>query len=30
MCSRTYTIDEVHEGFDDLVAGKNIRGIILY
>ena len=30
MCSRTYTIDEVKEGFDDLVAGKNIRGIILY
>jgi len=30
MCSRTYTIDEVHEGMDDLVAGKNIRGIILY
>ncbi|MBQ0719184.1 MAG: Zn-dependent alcohol dehydrogenase [Gammaproteobacteria bacterium] len=30
MCSRTYTIDEVQEGFDDLVAGKNIRGIIVY
>jgi len=30
MCSRTYTIDEVKEGMDDLVAGKNIRGIILY
>lgn len=30
MCSRTYTIDEVKLGFDDLVAGKNIRGIIVY
>lgn len=30
MCSRTYSIDEVQEGFDDLVAGKNIRGIIVY
>lgn len=30
MCSRTYTIDEVQEGMDDLVAGKNIRGIIVY
>ena len=30
MCSRTYSIDEVKEGFDDLVAGKNIRGIIVY
>ncbi len=30
MCSRTYTIDEVKEGMDDLVQGKNIRGIIVY
>mgnify|MGYP003387221708 CR=1 FL=1 len=30
MQSRTYTIDEVKEGFDDMVAGKNIRGVILY
>jgi S-(hydroxymethyl)glutathione dehydrogenase/alcohol dehydrogenase len=30
MCSRTYSIDEVHQGFEDLVAGRNIRGIIVY
>ena len=30
MCSRTYSIDEVHQGFEDLVEGRNIRGIILY
>ena len=30
MCSRTYTIDEVHQGFEDLVEGRNIRGIIVY
>lgn len=30
MCSRTYSIDEVHQGFGDLVDGRNIRGIIVY
>ncbi len=30
MCSRTYSIDEVHQGFEDLVEGRNIRGIIVY
>ena len=30
MQSRTYTIEEVHQGFDDMVAGKNIRGVIIH
>jgi S-(hydroxymethyl)glutathione dehydrogenase/alcohol dehydrogenase len=30
MMSRTYTIDEVHQGFADMNEGRNIRGIILY
>lgn len=30
MCSRTYSIDEVSQGFEDLVEGRNVRGIIVY
>ena len=30
MQSRTYTIEEVQQGFDDMVAGRNIRGVILH
>ncbi len=30
MQSRTYKIEEVHQGFDDMVAGRNIRGVILH
>ena len=28
--SATYTLDQVNEGYDDLKAGKNIRGVIVF
>jgi S-(hydroxymethyl)glutathione dehydrogenase/alcohol dehydrogenase len=30
IITRTYTLDEVNEGYDDLLAGKNIRGIVVH
>jgi len=30
LITKTYTLDEVNQGYDDLVAGKNIRGVIKY
>ena len=30
MCTRTYSIDEARQGFEDLTEGRNIRGIIVY
>ncbi|MBA3278074.1 MAG: NDMA-dependent alcohol dehydrogenase [Geodermatophilaceae bacterium] len=30
LITKTYTLDQVNEGYDDLVAGKNIRGVIKY
>ena len=30
LVSRTYTIDEAPQAFDDLVAGKNARGVIVF
>jgi NDMA-dependent alcohol dehydrogenase len=30
LITRTYTLDEVNEGYDDLLNGKNIRGIIVH
>lgn len=30
LVTRTYTIDETKEGFDDLFAGKNLRGVISF
>jgi S-(hydroxymethyl)glutathione dehydrogenase/alcohol dehydrogenase len=28
--TRTYSLDQVAEGFDDMKAGKNIRGVVLF
>jgi NDMA-dependent alcohol dehydrogenase len=28
LVTRTYTLDQVNEAYDDMVAGKNIRGVI--
>ncbi len=25
-----YSLDEINEGFDDAVAGRNIRGVIVF
>ena len=30
IITRTYTLDEVNEGYDDLMAGKNVRGVIVH
>ncbi len=30
LVTRTYRLDEVNEGYDDLVAGKNVRGVIVH
>jgi S-(hydroxymethyl)glutathione dehydrogenase/alcohol dehydrogenase len=30
LITSTYTLDQVNQGYDDLIAGKNIRGVIKY
>ncbi|KZF06557.1 alcohol dehydrogenase [Rhodococcus sp. EPR-157] len=30
LITRTYTLDEVNQGFDDMHAGVNLRGVILH
>jgi NDMA-dependent alcohol dehydrogenase len=30
LITKTYTLDEINQGYQDLVDGKNIRGVILY
>jgi Zn-dependent alcohol dehydrogenase len=30
LITRTYTLDQVNEGYDDLLAGKNIRGVVVH
>jgi S-(hydroxymethyl)glutathione dehydrogenase/alcohol dehydrogenase len=30
IITRTYTLDEVNEGYEDLLAGKNVRGVIVH
>lgn len=30
IITRTYTLDQVNEGYDDLLNGKNIRGVIVH
>ncbi|GIX06542.1 MAG: alcohol dehydrogenase [Candidatus Poribacteria bacterium] len=30
LVSRTYTLDQVNEAFDDLRAGRNIRGVVVF
>jgi alcohol dehydrogenase (nicotinoprotein) len=30
IITRTYTLDEVNEGYEDLLAGKNVRGVIIH
>jgi NDMA-dependent alcohol dehydrogenase len=30
LITRTYTLDQVNEGYDDLLAGKNLRGLIVH
>jgi Zn-dependent alcohol dehydrogenase len=30
LITRTYTLDQVNEGYEDLLAGKNVRGIVVH
>ncbi len=30
LITKTYTLDEVEQGYEDMHAGKNIRGVIIY
>lgn len=30
LITRTYTLDQVNEGYDDLTNGKNVRGVIVH
>ncbi|GAA3528464.1 NDMA-dependent alcohol dehydrogenase [Nocardioides daeguensis] len=30
IITRTYTLDEVNQGYDDLLAGKNVRGVVVH
>jgi len=30
IITRNYTLDQVNEGYDDLLAGKNVRGVIIH
>ena len=30
LITQTYTLDQVNEGYDDLLAGKNVRGVIVH
>ena len=30
LVSRRYTLDQINEGYQDLIEGKNIRGVIIH
>jgi S-(hydroxymethyl)glutathione dehydrogenase/alcohol dehydrogenase len=30
LITKTYTLDQVNEGYQDLLDGKNIRGVIVF
>jgi S-(hydroxymethyl)glutathione dehydrogenase/alcohol dehydrogenase len=30
MITREYSLEQVNEGFEDMLAGRNIRGVIRY
>ena len=30
LITKTYTLDQVNEGYDDLLEGKNVRGIVVH
>ena len=30
LVTKTYTLDQINEGYADMVAGKNIRGVIRF
>ena len=30
LITRTYTLDEIAQGYEDMHAGKNIRGVVIF
>ena len=30
MVTRTYTLDEINQGYEDMLEGRNIRGVLVY
>ena len=30
LVTRTYTLDQINDGYADMNAGKNIRGVLVY
>ena len=30
LVTKQYKLDEINQGYDDLIAGKNIRGVIIH
>ncbi len=30
LITRTYTLDQVNEGYEDLLSGKNVRGVVVH
>ena len=30
LITRTYTLDQVNEGYDDLLGGRNVRGVLIH
>src|SRR5512144_2944205 len=30
IITKTYTLDQVNEGYDDLLNGKNVRGVVVH
>src|SRR6476619_4088561 len=30
IITRTYTLDQVNEGYEDLLNGKNVRGVVIH
>ncbi len=30
LITRTYTLDEINQGYQDMLDGKNIRGVVLF
>jgi S-(hydroxymethyl)glutathione dehydrogenase/alcohol dehydrogenase len=30
LCTRTYTLEEINQGYQDMVDGKNFRGVVVF
>jgi S-(hydroxymethyl)glutathione dehydrogenase/alcohol dehydrogenase len=30
LITKTYRLEDINQGYDDMLSGKNIRGVIVY